>query len=71
MEIIVLPGCGALTALKASKIRRPKRTVGGLLSKKGQWPWMVAIHNFVDGNLCGGVLISDQHVLTAAHCVLL
>ncbi|CAH2052398.1 unnamed protein product, partial [Iphiclides podalirius] len=38
----------------------------------GEWPWLVAIYqtgarqlNFV----CSGTLVSDRHVITAAHCM--
>ncbi|XP_075744692.1 chymotrypsin-like elastase family member 2A [Rhipicephalus microplus] len=37
-----------------------------------RWPWNVAIHTssrFRPEQFCGGALISDQHILTAAHCV--
>lgn len=34
----------------------------------GEWPWMVALMED-DYHYCGGVLITTQHVLTAAHCI--
>ena len=48
------------------------RIVGGTRAKSGQWPSMVAI--FVrapsgkTANFCGGSMIGDGWVLTAAHC---
>jgi len=44
-----------------------KFIVGGVSAQKGFYPWQVAI--YYDGDfLCGGSLIDDKHVLTAAHC---
>lgn len=50
--------------------RRSKRIVGRQPAAPGQWPWMAALLN--DGApeiFCGGVLVSDRHVLTGANCV--
>lgn len=45
------------------------RIVGGKPADKGEWPWMAALLRDGDDQFCGGVLISDQHILTASHCV--
>ncbi|XP_073485211.1 serine protease 56 [Aquarana catesbeiana] len=43
------------------------RIVGGSVTSPGSWPWLVNIR--LNGELmCGGVLIGDAWVLTAAHC---
>merc|ERR1712098_227673 len=44
------------------------RIVGGFEAEPNQWPWQVAL--FVDNAwFCGGSLISENYVLTAAHSV--
>ena len=47
-----------------------RKVVGGEQADKDEWPWMAAIL-YSDNNqqFCGGALISDRHVLTAAHCI--
>ncbi|XP_056612656.1 transmembrane protease serine 13a [Triplophysa dalaica] len=43
------------------------RIIGGSVSNDGQWPWQVSLH-FNSRHVCGGVLISPDFVLSAAHC---
>ncbi|XP_015818761.3 chymotrypsin-like protease CTRL-1 [Nothobranchius furzeri] len=45
------------------------RIVGGDNATSGSWPWQVSIH-YSTSHICGGTLINDQWVLTAAHCIL-
>ena len=48
--------------------RRGRRVVGGAAAGAGEFPWMVALI-IGSKNLCGGSIIADRWVLTAAHCV--
>ena len=50
------------------------RVAGGMNAPKGSNPWAASIrlHGFESGNTyhhCGGVLLSEFHILTAAHCM--
>ena len=49
------------------------RIIGGFDTKIKNYPWMVAIHfnktNWVEAWGCGGSLINERYVLTAAHCI--
>lgn len=56
------PGCG-------DHMKQTTRIVGGQPADKGEWPWMAALLRDKTDQYCGGVLITDQHILTASHCV--
>jgi len=46
----------------------PHRVVGGVVSVPGDWPWKISM--LLNGrHVCGGSLINDQWIITAAHCV--
>jgi len=52
-------------------MRQPGRhlgVIGGVDAKRGDWPWQILMLNQGRGG-CGGTLISDRWVVTAAHCV--
>ncbi|XP_049851591.1 brachyurin-like [Schistocerca gregaria] len=65
----LMPG-GAGAAWSLSRLRRRSggRIINGADATDGQFPWQAAIRLDRFG-FCGGSLISDSAVLTAAHCV--
>ncbi|XP_053114499.1 plasma kallikrein-like isoform X1 [Hemicordylus capensis] len=53
------------------KPRLDTKVVGGTNSSVDEWPWQVSLHVKLSTqrHLCGGSIISDQWILTAAHCI--
>merc|ERR1712128_14064 len=48
---------------------RSNRIVGGVETEVNEYPWQVALVSRTGRSpFCGGTLISNRHVMTAAHC---
>ena len=60
-ENLSYPGCGIIPT--SSTI---------INGSAASYPWMVFLYNFGDTNnsFCGGILISDIQIMTAAHCMI-
>lgn len=70
--VVVFITSEILTPVHAAIIDTPQ-IVGGEPADEGEWPWQVALidtsgRDIFHSRFCGGSIIRDQWVLTAAHC---
>uniref|UniRef100_A0A3B1IVH1 Transmembrane serine protease 13b n=2 Tax=Astyanax mexicanus TaxID=7994 RepID=A0A3B1IVH1_ASTMX len=58
------------TSLQCSDCGHPlssSKIIGGHVAGLGQWPWQASLH-FMGSHTCGGSLVAQDFILTAAHC---
>ncbi|XP_018024774.1 serine protease 1 [Hyalella azteca] len=60
VAVLLVGACQALV--------RPGRIVGGEPVPEGDAMWQVSVQTRTGAHFCGGTLISDEWVVTAAHC---
>lgn len=53
---------------KGSQAFRVRRLVGGQAAIESEFPYQVSLR-YYDLHICSGALISNTHVLSAAHCI--
>ncbi|XP_042343078.1 transmembrane protease serine 13a [Plectropomus leopardus] len=57
----------SLQCVDCGRQQSTSRIIGGSIAKTGQWPWQLSLH-YRGSHVCGGVLITPDFVVTAAHC---
>lgn len=62
----LLPAAVAGSALAQDACNDPRRVVGGEDADIKDHPWQVALS--INGGVCGGSIVAQNWVLTAAHC---
>jgi len=51
------------------RIEQSLRVLGGTDAVPGDFPWIVQLRNDAGIPCCGAALVSDKHIVTAAHCL--
>jgi len=69
-----------ISSLSEKEVDTLKRVIGGETIARGEWPWLVLLHGDIPTRTfwgvtissadvyCGGSLLNDRWVLSAAHC---
>ncbi|NXC50705.1 CTRL protease, partial [Penelope pileata] len=59
-------GCGVPQI--SPSVRYNERIINGQSAVSGSWPWQVSLQTRLGSHFCGGSLIDENWVVTAAHC---
>jgi len=64
--------CGSPAVEPSLQSALSRRIVGGVEARKNSWPWQCLIQldlGYGATRKCGGSVVDNRHVLTAAHCL--
>ena len=68
----IYPGECGVPVIQPSLPSSISRIVGGSEAIPHSWPWMAMLTTSSSGTsrqFCGGSIVSDRYIITAAHCV--
>jgi secreted trypsin-like serine protease len=67
--IVALTGLALLATALGKPSASNGRIIGGDDAKLGQFPWQISMDAGWSGHICGGSILSEKWVITAAHCI--
>ena len=73
MKSLIFSFCGTLSDCGRARLGSPnrgKRVEGTEFCQPGKRRWMLAFVDDDFGYLCGGVIINENYIATAAHCLM-
>ncbi|CAG6015707.1 chymotrypsin-like protease CTRL-1 [Menidia menidia] len=65
---LVVPALGCGVPAIEPQISGFNKIVNGETAVSGSWPWQVSIQDTMFNHFCGGSLVNQYWVVTAAHC---
>lgn len=62
-------GCARTDVLLSNDMNTMGRIIGGQDAHPLSWSMVVSLKSINGTHMCGGTILSDRHILTAAHCL--
>ena len=67
--MLALSGCSPVAEVMGAPELEKLPIVGGSEVSIDQWPWQVSVQTRSGSHFCGGLILTEEWILTAQHCV--